>query len=106
MRTDIEGAADLLRDIGIDVPGAQIEAQRFFWEPIALTRQHVASAEAVLRGEMEVSLRSDKLRDAERLTSREVLVKDGDVVRLGDNSVGALETPTKPSAPRLARINR
>jgi uncharacterized protein YjiS (DUF1127 family) len=106
LRTDIEGAADLLRDIGIDVAGAQIEAQRFFWQPIALKRRQVPSAEAVLRDEMEVGLRSDKLREPEGRTSQEFVVKDGDVVRLGDNSVGALETPTKPSTPRLARINR
>lgn len=37
--------------------------------------------------------------------SKLVVVKDGDAVHLGANSVGALETPTIPSAPRLARIN-
>lgn len=106
LRMDIEGAADFLCDIGINVPDAQIEAARFFWEPIALTRPHVASADAVLEGKMEVGWRSDKLWDAERLTSREVIAKASDAVRTGGNSVGALETPTIVSAPRLTPINQ
>lgn len=72
LRADIEGGADFLRDIGIDVPGAQIEVARFFWEPIALTRQQIPSAEAVLRDEVEMGLRccvlSRRTRGAPRTT--------------------------------------
>jgi uncharacterized protein YjiS (DUF1127 family) len=66
LRTDIEEAADFLRDIGIDVASAQMEVARFFWEPIALTRGQVPSADIVSRGAMEAGLQPDKLRDVER----------------------------------------
>jgi len=39
LRSDIENAPDFLRDIGIDVPQAQAEAMRFFWEPVKLQRK-------------------------------------------------------------------
>jgi len=39
LRADIENAPDFLRDIGIDVPEAQAEAMRFFWEPVKLQRK-------------------------------------------------------------------
>lgn len=84
LRTDIEGAADFLRDIGIDVPSAQIEVARFFWEPITLTRQRVPSADAVSIDEMEVGLRSDKLRDVERLTCLPREVEQAGAYRGGD----------------------
>ena len=34
-----QNAPDFLRDIGIDVPEAQAEAMRFFWEPVKLLRK-------------------------------------------------------------------
>ena len=39
LRVDVENAPDFLRDIGIDVPEAQAEAMRFFWEPVKLQRK-------------------------------------------------------------------
>jgi uncharacterized protein YjiS (DUF1127 family) len=39
LRADIGTAPDFLRDIGIDVPEAQAEAMRFFWEPVTLQRK-------------------------------------------------------------------
>ena len=39
LRADIENAPDFLRDIGVDVPEAQDEAKRFFWEPVTLQRK-------------------------------------------------------------------
>ena len=39
LRADIQNAPDFLGDIGIDVPEAQAEAMRFFWEPVKLLRK-------------------------------------------------------------------
>jgi len=36
LRADLADKRDLLRDIGIGLPEAQVEASRFFWEPLLL----------------------------------------------------------------------
>jgi uncharacterized protein YjiS (DUF1127 family) len=38
LRADMQNAPDFLGDIGIDVPEAQAEAMRFFWEPVKLRK--------------------------------------------------------------------
>lgn len=59
LRADIADAAEFLHDIGINLPEAQAESARFFWEPVTLTRRHLFSPDAAPGLGMDLDLRSD-----------------------------------------------
>lgn len=62
LRADMVDAADFLHDIGIDLFDAQVEAMRFFWEPVTLMRPQSTSSDIAPGVGIAPSLGMDSLK--------------------------------------------
>ncbi|KAA0076340.1 hypothetical protein [Tardiphaga sp. P9-11] len=62
LRADIASADEFLDDIGINLFDAQVEAMRFFWQPVLLMRSQPIAPDATPADEIDITLQPSMLR--------------------------------------------